>query len=70
MAEGSVVKIIELVGESPNSWEEAMRSVVAEAAKSVRGITRIGAREFDVRMKNDKIEVFRVRAKVSFRIER
>ncbi len=70
MAEGSVVKIIELVGESPNSWEEAMKSVVAEAAKSVRGITRIGAREFDVRMKDDKIEVFRVRAKVSFRIEK
>ena len=70
MAEGSVVKIIELVGESPNSWEEAMKSVVAEAAKSVRGITRIGVREFDVRMKDDKIEVFRVRAKVSFRIEK
>ena len=67
---GSVVKIIELVGESPNSWEEAMRNVVSEAQKSVRGITRIGTEEFDVRMKDDKIEVFRVRAKVSFRIER
>jgi flavin-binding protein dodecin len=66
----SVVKIIELVGESPNSWDEAIRSVVQEAQSSVRGITRIGVREFDVRMKDDKIDCFRVRAQVSFRIQR
>ena len=66
----SVVKIIELVGESPNSWDEAIRSVVQEAQSSVRGITRIGVKEFDVRMKDDKIDCFRVRAQVSFRIQR
>jgi len=68
--EMSVVKIIELVGESPNSWDDAMKSVIKEAQDSLRGITRIGVREFDVRMKDDQIEVFRVRAKVSFRIEK
>lgn len=66
----SVVKVIELIGESPNGWEEAMKEVVAEAQKTLRGITRIGAREFDVRLKDDKIEMFRVRAEVSFRLER
>jgi dodecin len=66
----SVVKIIELIGESPNGWEEAMREVVVEAQKTLRGITRIGAKEFDVRLRDDKIEVFRVRAEVSFRLER
>lgn len=66
----SVIKIIELVGESPNNWDEAIRNVIAEAQKTLRGITRIGVEEFDVRMKDDKIEVFRVRAKVSFRVER
>jgi flavin-binding protein dodecin len=66
----AVVKIITLVGESPKSWDDAMKNVIAEARKSLRGITRIGAKEFDVRMKNDKVEVFRVRAEVSFRIER
>lgn len=70
MANEKVVKIIELVGESPKNWDEAMRHVIEEARKSVRGITRIGVEEFDVRMKDDKIDVFRVRAKVSFRIER
>ena len=66
----SVVKIIELVGESPEGWEDAMRKVVAEAQKTLRGITRIGAKEFDIRMQNDKIQLFRVRAEVSFRLER
>ncbi len=66
----SVVKIITLVGESPTSWEEATNNLIAEAQKSLRGITRIGVTEFDVRMKDDQVDVFRVRAEVSFRIER
>jgi dodecin len=66
----SVVKIITLVGESPKNWDEAMKNVIAEAQKSLRGITRIGVKEFDVRMKDDKVDVFRVRADVSFRVER
>lgn len=66
----TVVKIIDLVGESPNSWEEATKNVVAEAQKTLRGITRIGIKEFDVKMEEDKVEAFRVRAEVSFRVER
>lgn len=66
----SVVKIIELVGESSKSWDDAIRSVISEAQKSLRGITRIGVKEFDVRMNKDKLDVFRVRAEVSFRLER
>jgi flavin-binding protein dodecin len=66
----SVVKIIELVGESPIGWEDAMKQIIAEAQKTLRGITRIGVVEQDVRMINDKIDVWRVRAQVSFRIER
>ena len=66
----AVVKIIELVGESSKSWDDAIRVVISEAQKSLRGITRIGVREFDVRMNKDKLDVFRVRAEVSFRLER
>jgi flavin-binding protein dodecin len=66
----SVVKIIDLVGESPTGWEDAMRALIAEAQKTLRGITRIGVKELDVRMDDDRVEVFRVRAEVSFRIER
>jgi flavin-binding protein dodecin len=44
--------------------------LVAEAKATLRGITRIGIKEFDIRMKDNEIEVYRVRAEVSFRIER
>ena len=66
----AVVKIIELIGESPQGWEAAMKEVVAEAQKTLRSITRIGVKEFDVRLREDKIDVYRVRAEVSFRLER
>ena len=65
----SVVKIIELVGESPIGWEDAMKQVITVAQKTLRGITRIGVIEQDVRMINDQIDVWRVRANVSFRVE-
>jgi flavin-binding protein dodecin len=66
----SVVKIIELVGESQLGWEDAMKQVISEAQKTVRGITRIGVLEQDIRMINDQIDVWRVRAEVSFRVDR
>lgn len=67
----SVSKIIELVGEDAESWEEATKAVITEAQKSLRGITRIRIEEFDVRLgDNQEIQCFRVRAKVAFRIER
>ncbi|MGB6065608.1 MAG: dodecin family protein [Desulfomonilaceae bacterium] len=66
----SVIKIIELVGESALGWEDAMKQIISEAQKTLRGITRIGVLEQDVRMVNDQIDVWRVRAQVSFRVER
>jgi len=66
----SVVKIIELVGESKEGWQDAINNVIKEAQKTLRGIRRIGVEEFDVRMRDDKVDVYRVRAKVSFRLER
>lgn len=66
----AIVKIIQLVGESPNSWEDAANNLIKEAKATLRGITRIGITEMDIRMKDDDVEVYRVRADVSFRIER
>lgn len=66
----SVVKIIQLVGESTESWEDAANNVIKEAKATLRGITRIGITEFDIRMKDSEVDVYRVRAEVSFRIER
>lgn len=64
-----VVKVVEMIGESPHGWEDAMREVVAEAQKTLRGISRVAVQAFDVVLQEDRIDLFRVRAEVSFRLE-
>ncbi len=65
-----VVKVIELLGESGESWEDATRQVVAEATKTLHGVTSVYVKEFQATVENDKVKTFRVDAKVSFRLER
>ncbi|MBF0520073.1 MAG: dodecin domain-containing protein [Nitrospirae bacterium] len=64
-----VSKIITLVGQSPKSWEDATTNVIKEAQKTLRGITRIMVTEFDVKMKDENVDVFRVKAEVAFKVE-
>jgi len=66
----AVVKGIELLGESEQSWEDATRQVVAEATRTLRGVTSIYIKEFQATVENDRVKNFRVDAKVSFVMER
>jgi flavin-binding protein dodecin len=66
----AVVKVIELLGESEESWEDATRQVVAEATRTLRGVTSIYIKEFQATVENDRVKNFRVDAKVSFVMER
>jgi dodecin len=59
-----------LLGESEQGWEDATRQVVAEATKTLHGVTSVYVKEFQATVENDKVKNFRVDAKVSFRIER
>ena len=66
----AVVKVIELLGESEENWEDATRQVVAEATKTLHGVTSVYVKEFQATVENDKVKNFRVTAKVSFMLER
>ncbi len=66
----AVVKVIGLLGESGESWEEATRQVTAEATRTLRGVTSVYIKEFQATVENDKVKNFRVTAKVSFVMER
>jgi flavin-binding protein dodecin len=66
----AVVKVIELLAESEQSWEDATRKAVEEATKTLNGVTSIYIKEFQATVENDKVKNFRVNAKVSFLIER
>ena len=66
----AVVKVIELLGESGESWEGATRQVTAEATRTLRGVTSIWIKEFQATVENDQVKNYRVTAKVSFVMER
>ena len=66
----AVVKVIELLGESEESWEAAARQVVAEATRTLRGVTSIWVKDFQAMVENDQVKNYRVTAKVSFVMER
>lgn len=69
MMDGSVYKVIELVGTSPRSWEEAVQNVVATASKTLRDLRIAEIRELDVRLDNGKITEYRAKVRLSFKYE-
>jgi hypothetical protein len=65
----STYKIIELVGSSSSSWEDAAKNAVETAAKTLRGL-RIGEiKELDLKIDNGKVVSYRARVNLSFRYE-
>ena len=66
----AVVKVVELLAESKESWEDAARQAVAEATESIRGVRSVYISEFQATVENDKVSAFRVNAKVSFVLEK
>jgi len=68
--EGSpVVKVIEIVAQSPHSWEDATRRAIAEASQTIRGIRSIYIQDMQAVVDDDHVVGFRVNAKVSFALE-
>jgi flavin-binding protein dodecin len=65
----SVYKVIELVGTSPNSFEEAARNAVETAAKSLQDIMIAEVAEFDMKVEDGKVASYRAKVKVSFKFK-
>lgn len=65
----AVLKVIELVGTSPNSWEEAADNAVKKAAESLRGIVGADVVGQNVVVKDGAITEYRVDVKVAFLVE-
>jgi dodecin len=64
-----VVKVIELLAQSPKSWEDAAQSVATEASKTLRNIRSIYVKEMTAEVEKGKISNYRVNAKVTFDLE-
>lgn len=71
MAKGGegVYKIVEVIGSSSTSWEDAARSAVKTASKSLRDLRIAEITKLDVKIEGGKIAAFRARLSLSFKYE-
>jgi len=65
----SIYKVIEIIGSSPTSWEEAARIAVEEAASHVRDVRVAEVDELDMRIEDGKVAEYRAKVHMSFRYE-
>ena len=65
----SVYKVIELVGTSANSWEEAAKNAVETAGKSLKELRVAEVRALDMKLENGQVVAYRVKVKLSFKYE-
>jgi len=65
----TVVKVIELIGSSKNNWEDAVKSAVAEAAKTIDNIKEVYVKTIKAKVENDQIAEYRATVKISFVVD-
>ena len=63
----AVYRVTEVIGTSPNSWEEAARNAVKTAAKTLRDLRIAEVTKLDVRVEDGKVTQFRTRLLLSFK---
>ena len=65
----SVYKVIELVGTSMESWEDAAQQAVMKAEKSLRDLRVAEVTKLDMKIEDNDVIVYRARVSVSFKYE-
>jgi hypothetical protein len=66
----AVIKTIDLVGVSPESWRDAAAQALAEAGKTLRGIEGMEILETSATVEGDKIAEYHTHVRIKFRLER
>jgi flavin-binding protein dodecin len=65
----SIYKVVELVGTSEKSWEEAARLAVETAGKSLKNLRVAEINKLDMKVEDGKVAAFRARVNLSFKYE-
>ena len=64
-----VYRVIDVIGTSTNSWEEAARNAVETAGGSIRDLRIAEVSRLDVKVEDSKVVAFRARLQLSFKYE-
>jgi len=65
----SIVKVIEVIAQSDKGFDDAVRTAVSEAAKTVKQIKSVWIDNFSAEVEGDRVIRFRVNARISFMVE-
>jgi len=65
----AVNKIIEIMGDSSESWEAAAAEAVAEASKTIKNIRSVWVQDHSATVKDGKIDRYRVTCKITFKVD-
>lgn len=65
----SVYKVIELVGTSDKSWEEAAKTAVKTAGESLKNLRIAEVNKLDMTVEDGNVVKYRARVSLSFKIE-
>jgi hypothetical protein len=63
----NIYKVIEIIGGSEKSWEDAAKKAVELTAKSLKEIRVAEIKELDMRIEDGKVVEYRAKLKVSFK---
>jgi hypothetical protein len=65
-----VLKVVELMGTSPHSWEDAARNALREASKTIDNISGLELLNMTADVKDGEITQYKCDVKVAFKVER
>lgn len=65
----AIMKVIEVLAQSPDGWEAATREALAHASSTVRNIKSIYVQDQMAIVEDNKIVQYRVNAKITFKVE-
>ena len=65
----SVYKVIQIVGSSDKSWEDAARSAVETASKSLKDLRVAEIDKLDMKIENGKVTAYRAKVSLSFKYD-
>ena len=66
----SVYRVVDVIGTSTHSWEDAAKSAVETAGGSIRDLRIAEVVKMDLTVKDGKVQVYRTRLQLSFKYEK
>ncbi|MBC9797800.1 dodecin family protein [Sinomicrobium weinanense] len=65
----AVLKVIELMSNSSESWEDATQKAVSQASKTIKNIKSVYVQDQSAMVSGDRVTEYRVNVKITFEVE-